>query len=92
MLRLDITPGMTDLWQVLGRSDSSFDEMVTPDCMYATGSSLSWDIKLLLKTIPAVRDKRGAYRHSLRSANIHSLCCFSCSLLWTSRGLPRQSG
>jgi exopolysaccharide biosynthesis polyprenyl glycosylphosphotransferase len=59
--RLDITPGITGLWQVLGRSDIPFDEMVKLDYMYVTGWSLSWDVKLLLQTIPAVLEKRGAY-------------------------------
>jgi len=59
--RLDITPGITGLWQVLGRNDIPFDEMVKLDYMYVTGWSLSWDLKLLLQTIPAVLDKRGAY-------------------------------
>ena len=59
--RLDITPGMTGLWQVLGRTHIPFDEMVKLDYMYVTGWSLSWDIKLLLQTVPAVLNKRGAY-------------------------------
>ena len=59
--RLDITPGMTGLWQVLGRNEIPFDEMVKLDYMYVTGWSLSWDIKLLLQTLPAVFNKRGAY-------------------------------
>ncbi len=59
--RLDITPGMTGLWQVLGRSDIPFDEMVKLDYMYVTGWSLSWDIKLLLQTVTAVLERRGAY-------------------------------
>jgi len=59
--RLDITPGITGLWQVLGRSDIPFDEMVKLDYMYVTSWSLSWDIKLMLQTVPAVLNKRGAY-------------------------------
>jgi lipopolysaccharide/colanic/teichoic acid biosynthesis glycosyltransferase len=59
--RLEITPGITGLWQVTGRNDIPFDEMVKLDYMYVTGWSLTWDIKLLLQTIPAVLDKRGAY-------------------------------
>ena len=59
--RLDITPGITGLWQVLGRSEIPFDEMVKLDYMYVTGWSLSWDLKLLLQTVPAVVQKRGAY-------------------------------
>jgi exopolysaccharide biosynthesis polyprenyl glycosylphosphotransferase len=59
--RLDITPGITGLWQVLGRSDIPFDEMVKLDYMYVTSWSLGWDIKLLLQTVHAVVEKRGAY-------------------------------
>jgi exopolysaccharide biosynthesis polyprenyl glycosylphosphotransferase len=59
--RLDITPGITGLWQVLGRTNIPFDEMVKLDYMYVTGWSLSWDIKLLLQTVPAVLNKRGAF-------------------------------
>jgi exopolysaccharide biosynthesis polyprenyl glycosylphosphotransferase len=59
--RLDITPGITGLWQVTGRNDIPFDEMVKLDYMYVTGWSLSWDVKLLLQTLPAVLEKRGAY-------------------------------
>jgi exopolysaccharide biosynthesis polyprenyl glycosylphosphotransferase len=59
--RLDITPGMTGLWQVLGRTHIPFDEMVKLDYMYVTGWSLSWDIKLLVQTVPAVLNRRGAY-------------------------------
>ena len=59
--RLEITPGITGLWQVLGRSSIPFDEMVKLDYVYVTGWSLSWDIQLLLETVPAVLAKRGAY-------------------------------
>jgi len=59
--RLDITPGITGLWQVLGRNDIPFDEMVKLDYMYVTGWTLGWDIKILVETVPAVLAKRGAY-------------------------------
>jgi len=59
--RLHITPGITGLWQVMGRSDIPFDEMVKLDYFYVTGWSLSWDIRLLFETIPAVIARRGAY-------------------------------
>jgi exopolysaccharide biosynthesis polyprenyl glycosylphosphotransferase len=59
--RLDITPGITGLWQVTGRNDIPFDEMVKLDYMYVTGWSLSWDLKILLETVPTVLGKRGAY-------------------------------
>src|SRR5690606_15050631 len=47
--RLHITPGITGLWQVMGRNDIPFDEMVKLDYFYVTGWSLSWDIRLLLE-------------------------------------------
>ena len=52
--RLDLKPGMTGLWQVLGRSDIPFDEMVKLDYVYVTSWSLWNDIRLLLRTIPLV--------------------------------------
>ena len=59
--RLNITPGVTGLWQVLGRSDIPFSEMVTLDYLYATNWSLWGDIKLLARTVPVVLSRRGAY-------------------------------
>ncbi len=55
--------GPRPLWveEANGRSNIPFDEMVKLDYMYVTGWSLSWDIKLLLQTVPAVLNKRGAY-------------------------------
>lgn len=57
--RLDLTPGITGLWQVLGRNDIDFDEMVKLDYLYVNNWSLWWDIKLLLRTIPVVLGRRG---------------------------------
>ncbi len=59
--RLNITPGLTGLWQVSGRSDLSFEEMVKLDLYYAENWSLGLDLKILLRTIPAVISGRGAY-------------------------------
>jgi exopolysaccharide biosynthesis polyprenyl glycosylphosphotransferase len=59
--RLETTPGITGLWQVLGRNDIPFDEMVKLDYVYVTNWSLWWDIKILLQTIPVVLARRGAY-------------------------------
>ena len=56
-----MTPGLTGLWQVSGRSDLSFDEMVKLDLYYAENWSLAMDIMILLKTIPAVLKREGAY-------------------------------
>jgi len=59
--RVDTIPGMTGLWQVSGRSDLSFAEMVRLDIYYIEHWSIWLDIKILLKTIPAVLLGKGAY-------------------------------
>jgi exopolysaccharide biosynthesis polyprenyl glycosylphosphotransferase len=59
--RLAIPSGMTGLWQVRGRSDLTFDEMVMLDLYYAENWSLWQDFKILLRTIPTVLFGRGAY-------------------------------
>lgn len=59
--RLDVTPGMTGLWQVSGRSNLSFDEMVKLDLFYIENWSLTFDIKILLMTVKAVLSGTGAY-------------------------------
>jgi exopolysaccharide biosynthesis polyprenyl glycosylphosphotransferase len=59
--RLDMTPGITGVWQVLGRNDIPFDEMVKLDYIYVTNWSLWWDFKILCQTIPVVLGQRGAY-------------------------------
>ena len=58
--RLLVTPGMTGLWQVMGRSRVSFDEMVFEDVMYAYNQSLLTDAGIMLRTIPVVFTARGA--------------------------------
>jgi lipopolysaccharide/colanic/teichoic acid biosynthesis glycosyltransferase len=50
--RLSLKPGITGLWQVLGRSDIPFDEMVQLDFLYVRSWSLAGDLKLIAKTIP----------------------------------------
>jgi exopolysaccharide biosynthesis polyprenyl glycosylphosphotransferase len=60
--RLDLRPGMTGLWQVLGRSDIPFDEMVKLDYLYITTWSLWQDFRLLFRTVPLVlRGRGGSY-------------------------------
>ncbi len=59
--RLDAIPGITGLWQVSGRSDIPFDQQVELDVQYIHSATLWENIKLLLKTIPAVLSGRGAY-------------------------------
>jgi lipopolysaccharide/colanic/teichoic acid biosynthesis glycosyltransferase len=58
--RLDLTPGLTGVWQVLGRTNIPFDEMVKLDYLYVTNWSLWTDIRLLLRTPVAVFTRRGA--------------------------------
>jgi exopolysaccharide biosynthesis polyprenyl glycosylphosphotransferase len=59
--RLDVTPGLTGLWQVLGRSDTSFDEMVRLDIFYAENWSPGLDLRIILQTVPVVLSGKGAY-------------------------------
>ena len=59
--RLDIKPGITGPWQVLGRSDIPFQDMLQLDYMYVGQWSLYQDLKLILRTIPAVLFERGSY-------------------------------
>jgi lipopolysaccharide/colanic/teichoic acid biosynthesis glycosyltransferase len=57
--RLTVTQGLTGLWQVMGRNELSFEEMVALDVQYARSRSFLGDIKILLATIPAVLMGRG---------------------------------
>ena len=53
--RLDLKPGITGLWQVLGRDAIPFNEMVRLDYFYVTSWSLWNDVRLLLRTLPSLR-------------------------------------
>jgi exopolysaccharide biosynthesis polyprenyl glycosylphosphotransferase len=59
--RLNLRPGMTGVWQVLGRSEIPFEEMTKLDYLYVTNWSLVGDLKLIGRTIPAVLKRRAAY-------------------------------
>ena len=59
--RLDLKPGITGLWQVLGRSEIPFEEMTKLDYVYVTNWSLWGDLLLLFRTVPAVFRPRRAY-------------------------------
>lgn len=59
--RLEILPGLTGLWQVSGRSDLTFDDMVLLDIYYIENWSLLLDLRIALKTIPSALFARGAY-------------------------------
>ena len=59
--RLEVSPGITGLWQVSGRSDLTFDEMVFLDIYYIENWSVILDLRILLKTVPTVIFGPGAY-------------------------------
>jgi exopolysaccharide biosynthesis polyprenyl glycosylphosphotransferase len=59
--RLEAPPGLTGLWQVSGRSDTTFDEMMLLDIFYVERWSPMLDLMILLRTIPTVLFQRGAY-------------------------------
>lgn len=60
MRRFSVLPGLTCLWQIQGRSRLTFDDWVTLDLEYIDGWSLSLDLRILFKTIPAVLRGSGA--------------------------------
>lgn len=57
--RLDLVPGLTGLWQVLGRTTIPFEEMVKLDTVYVTNWSLWGDVKLIARTLPVLLTGRG---------------------------------
>jgi lipopolysaccharide/colanic/teichoic acid biosynthesis glycosyltransferase len=59
--RLRARPGMTGLWQVSGRSEVPFSDMVRLDLHYVRNWSFGLDLEIMLRTIPAVVANRGAY-------------------------------
>ena len=58
---LEVKPGITGLWQVCGRSSTTFDEMVRLDLRYLREQSFWLDLKIILKTPRAILSGRGAY-------------------------------
>jgi len=59
--RMTVSPGITGMWQVSGRSDLTFDEMVLLDIYYVENWNLAMDLGILLRSIPAIIAARGAY-------------------------------
>jgi lipopolysaccharide/colanic/teichoic acid biosynthesis glycosyltransferase len=59
-LRLAALPGMTGLWQVRGRGEVTFEEMMELDISYVSSASPMSDIRILLLTLPAVLTRNGA--------------------------------
>lgn len=61
LLLFRVLPGMTGLWQVSGRSETSYQQRVELDTCYVKEWSLWGDLRILLKTAPAILARRGAY-------------------------------
>lgn len=60
-LRLSVKPGLTCLWQIAGRTEIPYAEWMQLDGYYVQNRSLALDLRIMLKTIPAVLSGRGAY-------------------------------
>ena len=58
--RLEITPGITGLWQVRGRNESTFDERLRLDVEYIAKRSILFDLRIILETIGSVLNRKGA--------------------------------
>jgi exopolysaccharide biosynthesis polyprenyl glycosylphosphotransferase len=59
--RVDLRPGLTGPWQVYGRAEIPFQQMLGYDYQYVAGWSLARDLEILLATVPALLSQRGAY-------------------------------
>ena len=59
--RLDVMPGMTGLWQIVGRAQLEFDDRLRLDIAYIERASLWLDINILFRTVSAVFQSRGAH-------------------------------
>ena len=59
--RLDVMPGLTGLWQIMGRAQLEFDDRLRLDIAYIERASLWFDINILLRTVLAVFEHRGAH-------------------------------
>ncbi len=57
--RFDVKPGLTGLWQVSGRNERTYEEMVKLDVQYAREASLALDLQILIKTLPVVLRRQG---------------------------------
>lgn len=57
----EVRPGLTGLWQVSGRSDTTYGQRVALDCRYVESRSFWTDVGILLMTVPAVLRSKGSY-------------------------------
>ena len=60
-VRLDVMPGITGLWQIIGRAETEFDERLRLDIAYIERRCLWLDIQILFRTVSAVYSRRGAH-------------------------------
>lgn len=58
---INVTPGITGLWQVSGRNNTTYEERVALDCAYVAQRSIALDVKILFKTIGVVLRRDGAH-------------------------------
>jgi len=58
--RLDVQPGITGLWQIIGRGSTEFDDRLRLDILYIERRSMALDFRILLETVLAVVKQRGA--------------------------------
>lgn len=56
-----VKPGITGLWQVSGRNDTSYRARVALDCIYAKRRTVALDLAIMFNTVPAVLLRRGSY-------------------------------
>jgi exopolysaccharide biosynthesis polyprenyl glycosylphosphotransferase len=61
LARLDVSPGITGLWQVCGRSDLTYADLQHLDSVYVQSWSLMWDLRIMMKTPQVVLGRKGAY-------------------------------
>src|SRR5688572_28135249 len=59
--RLDVMPGLTGLWQIIGRAQLEFDDRLRLDIAYIERACIWLDINILLRTVLAVFESRGAH-------------------------------
>ncbi len=88
LVRLETPPGLTGYWQVNGKNDTTFNEMIELDRFYARNASLRLDLQILAKTAPAVVAQLS---YSVRSPRMHKLTILNARNLLTTSQTTRSS-
>jgi lipopolysaccharide/colanic/teichoic acid biosynthesis glycosyltransferase len=70
--RFDAVPGLTGLWQVSGKNRTTFEEMIQLDVEYSKRLSLWFDLKIILRTVPALWMQCSEIRGLKRKENLDS--------------------